>query len=98
MEKHRWVFTLMVPTSTDNVLLRGTGGLSLGDVGTVDDLHATADKVSPSDLIDFYDVTTGWDFSGDKTHQAYVKLGSESPNDNDIGLWQIPVELWGLDS
>lgn len=95
-DKHRWSFTILVPINTN--LLDINGDLSPSDCGTRTDLHTSADKEPPSDLLDFYDISTNWDFSGAKTHQVYLTLGDEAPHNDDIGKWTIVVTLWGKDA
>ena len=96
--KHRWSMTLMVPTSTDNVTLIDAS-FSASDMGTLSDLQTTCDKLAPSDLLDFYDIDSEWDFSGAVPYNVYVDgLDFQSPNNNDIGLWQVPITLWGKDA
>lgn len=92
--KHRWKMTLIVPLDANQVDQQVR---DLGTVGDLDDLHTTADKMPAADLLDFWDISTNWDLSGIKTHVAYLKLSDEVPRKNDIGVWQIPIALWGYD-
>lgn len=92
--KYRFKMTLLVVTSTSNVVQ--TDG-TLANLGSLTNLHTSAAKAAPSDMLDYYDISTNWDFTGDKTHEVYLKLGEETPHNNDIGTWQVPIELWGED-
>lgn len=92
--KHRWNFTLFVPTSY--ALLDVTGAAS-ADIGMLDDLHASAYKVAPSDLLEFWDITCYEDFTGSYTNLVYMSLEPEAPSGNDPSRWQVPVKLWGYD-
>jgi hypothetical protein len=90
--KDRFKMTLLVVTDTSNV--EQVDGV-LADLGDIDDLHTSAAKEAPLDELDYYDISTDWDFSGTKTHTVFLKLGEEAPHNNDIGTWQVPIELWG---
>ena len=64
--------------------------------GDIDDLHTSANKVAPSDLLVYYDITTNWNFAT-PTAYAYISIGEEAPHENDIGKWQVPIDIWGYD-
>lgn len=92
--KHRWAMTLKVPRTSQNVEVKeGT----LESIGNITTLRASSDKEPPSDFLDFYDITTNWDFSGDNTHRAYLLKETEQPNSDDIGILQVVIQLWGMD-
>ncbi len=96
-EKHRWKMTLLVPTSTSNVTVSGAA-FSSSDMGTVSDLQATFDKMSPDDLLAFYDIDREWVFAGEEPYSVYIdSMDKRPPNNDDIGTWQVPITLWGYD-
>lgn len=92
--KIRWRMTLMVPTSYTQVTVTG-GTFNVGDIDT---LHASANKMPPNDLLAYYDITAYQNFAGSYTHYVYLKLDWEQPNANDPGVWQVPIELWGYEN
>jgi len=89
--KTRHKFNIIAPSTADLVDVQGASW----DVGTRDDLHTSADKVPPYDWLEFYDISADQDFSGTYTHYVVMKIDWEVPYNNDPGIWQIPVELWG---
>jgi hypothetical protein len=92
--KHRWAMTLKVPRTSQNVELKqGT----LESIGNITTLRASSDKEPPDDFLALYDIITNWDFSGDNTHRVYLLKEAEQPNNDDIGILQVPIQLWGMD-
>lgn len=95
---HRLRMTLRVPVSTDYVTVEDADFTS-SSMGTLSNLQTTADKLAPSDLLDFYDIDSEWDFSGGVPYNVYMdSINFCTPFNNDIGLWDIPITLWGKDA
>jgi hypothetical protein len=99
-EKTRWKFTILTPFHTSYMSYSvewedGFTDFSFGDLGT---LHASADKVYPQDGLYFFDIDRFENFYGTYSHYVYLKLDWEAPQNNDPGVWQVPVELWGRDA
>lgn len=92
--KHRWAMTLKVPRTSQNVELKQGVLENIGNIAT---LRASADKEAPDDFLDFYDITSNWDFSGDHDYRAYLVKETEQPNSDDIGVLQVVIQLWGMD-
>jgi len=99
-EKKRWKFTIVAPLSAtyvsyDMSYMPSWKEFDFGDLVT---LHTSADKVYPYDGLEYYDIDRLEDFRGTYGSYVYMKLDWEAPMNNDPGIWQVPVELWGRDS
>jgi hypothetical protein len=92
--KHRWEMTFLVPTSYAAVSVNGALD---ADVGLLTDLHASAYKVAPDDLLWFYDIELYESFVA-PSHYVYLALDRETPMGNDPSRWQVPVRLWGYNA
>lgn len=98
--KHRWKFTVLTISSIGTMTYMSSYDPSWMQFsfGDLDSLRASADKVYPSDGLEYYDVDCLENFTGTYSHYVYMKVDWESPHNNDVGIWQVPVELWGRDS
>lgn len=89
----RWQMTLVIPFDSSYASASdGYGGMTFGGL---DDLHTTMDKAYPHDGLQFYDISALENFGGTYTHYVYAKAEWETPHNNDPGIWQLPIELWG---
>jgi len=95
--KTRWKFTLTIPASASYVSSKNLGAGESFDFGDMGTILASSDKVYPYDGLYFYDITANGLFGGTYTSYVYMLMDWESPNNNDPGIWQVPVELWGRD-
>jgi hypothetical protein len=98
--KKRWKFTVLVPASISYLSydILSDPSIAAFDFGDLATLHTSADKVYPYDGLYYYDIDRFENFTGTYSHYVYMKIDWETPNNNDPGQWQIPVELWGRDA
>ena len=96
--KHRWQMTLMVPLSVSYVSYQHPDPGKVFDFGDLATLRASDDKLYPVDGLEYYDVDRLEDFTGSYQHYVYLTKDWETPNADDVGIWQVPITLWGRDA
>ncbi len=93
---HRFQMTILAPLSASYISYQASpGSFTFGDLGT---LHTTLSKKYPEDGLEYYDVSALENFSGTYTHLVFATFDWEAPHNNDPGLWQVPIKLWGQET
>lgn len=95
--KNRWRMTLVIPLSSSYVNLLSVDAGESFNFGNMSTILASDDKEYPYDGLYFYDVTSNGIFSGTYTSYVHMMMDWESLWNNDPGIFQVPVELWGRD-
>jgi hypothetical protein len=90
----RWKMTLIVPQSTSQINSSGSG-FTFGDINSI---HNTLKKQYPDNGLEYYDISALENFGGTYTHYVYAKNDWETPHNNDPGIWEVPVQIWGRNS